>query len=211
MDSSREGSRDTGWVIQVGGNTLSSMMILKVFVSALWKNWSSQRCIVTESLFCTKGPTHRLEITPSFPEPELEHPQSALRLADLTSEEEEGLHGRISQYERKIDSLLTEVSSLKNEVSLSFLIRSLFIISVRCKVLHTCQNSEMANDWCNAKKRLIHTDDPKLIQRVQRDRTQKDHVTLFNRHLEEVTDIADEFEQESNSEFGGSYCKRTMF
>ncbi|XP_042251833.1 outer dense fiber protein 2 [Thunnus maccoyii] len=65
-----------------------------------------------------EGPTHRLEITPSFPEPELEHPQSALRLADLTSEEEEGLHGRISQYERKIDSLLTEVSSLKNEVEL---------------------------------------------------------------------------------------------
>lgn len=44
--------------------------------------------------------------------------QSALRLADLTSEDEERLHGRISQYERTIDSLMTEVSSLKNEVSL---------------------------------------------------------------------------------------------
>lgn len=39
-----------------------------------------------------------------------------LRLADLT-EEEERLHGRINQYERKVDSLLSEVSSLKNEVS----------------------------------------------------------------------------------------------
>lgn len=58
---------------------------------------------------------HRLEITPPLPEPKPEHSHSALRLADLTSEE--GLHGRISQYERKIDSLLTEVSSLKNEVS----------------------------------------------------------------------------------------------
>ncbi|XP_068561838.1 outer dense fiber protein 2 isoform X2 [Cebidichthys violaceus] len=65
-----------------------------------------------------EGPTHCLEITQPLPEPGPEHSQSALRLADLTSEEEEGLHGRISQYERKIDSLLTEVSSLKNEVEL---------------------------------------------------------------------------------------------
>ncbi|XP_041666127.1 outer dense fiber protein 2 isoform X2 [Cheilinus undulatus] len=65
-----------------------------------------------------EGPTHRLEITPPKPEPEPEDSQSALRLADLTSEEEEGLHGRISQYEKKIDSLMTEVSSLKNEVEL---------------------------------------------------------------------------------------------
>ncbi|XP_056260329.1 outer dense fiber protein 2 isoform X3 [Seriola aureovittata] len=65
-----------------------------------------------------EGPMHRLEITPPLPEPEPEHSHSALLLADLTSEEEEGLHGRINQYERKIDSLLTEVSSLKNEVEL---------------------------------------------------------------------------------------------
>ncbi|XP_041815714.1 outer dense fiber protein 2 isoform X1 [Chelmon rostratus] len=71
-----------------------------------------------EASYKWEGPTHRLEITPPLPEPEPEHSQSALRLADLTSEEEEGLHGQISQYERKIDSLLTEVSSLKNEVEL---------------------------------------------------------------------------------------------
>lgn len=72
---------------------------------------------VLKSVILTKGPTHRLEITPPLPEPEPEHSPSALRLADLTSEEEEGLHGRISQYEKTIDSLLTEVSTLKNEVS----------------------------------------------------------------------------------------------
>uniref|UniRef100_A0A672YEQ8 Outer dense fiber protein 2 n=1 Tax=Sphaeramia orbicularis TaxID=375764 RepID=A0A672YEQ8_9TELE len=73
---------------------------------------------IRDCAFKWEGPTHRLEITPQppEPEPEPEHSQSVLRLADLTSEEEEGLHGRISQYERKIDSLLTEVSSLKNEV-----------------------------------------------------------------------------------------------
>ncbi|XP_028273483.1 outer dense fiber protein 2 isoform X2 [Parambassis ranga] len=73
---------------------------------------------IRDASYKWEGPTHRLEITPplSKQEPEPEH--SALRLSDLTSEEEEGIHGRISQYERKIDSLLTEVSSLKNEVEL---------------------------------------------------------------------------------------------
>ncbi|XP_078127043.1 outer dense fiber protein 2 isoform X2 [Sander vitreus] len=75
---------------------------------------------IRDALYTWEGPKHRLEITPPVPDPEPEHSQSALRLADLTSEEEEeeGLHGRISQYERKIDCLLTEVSSLKNEVKL---------------------------------------------------------------------------------------------
>ncbi|XP_071207311.1 outer dense fiber protein 2-like isoform X1 [Salvelinus alpinus] len=53
-----------------------------------------------------EGPTHRLEIT-TLPQPEISH--SPLRFADLSSEEEEVLHGRINQYERKIDSLMTEV------------------------------------------------------------------------------------------------------
>ncbi|XP_070991346.1 outer dense fiber protein 2-like isoform X3 [Oncorhynchus clarkii lewisi] len=59
-----------------------------------------------------EGPTHRLEITP-LPEPETSH--SPLRLADLSSEEEEVLHGRINQYERKIDSLMTEVELRRKE------------------------------------------------------------------------------------------------
>ncbi|KAM3599692.1 uncharacterized protein V6R79_009938 [Siganus canaliculatus] len=73
---------------------------------------------IPDASYKWEGPTHRLEITPPLPAPEPERSQSELRLADLTSEEEEGLHGRISQYERKIDSLMTEVSSLKNEVEL---------------------------------------------------------------------------------------------
>ncbi|XP_076614989.1 outer dense fiber protein 2 [Chaetodon auriga] len=73
---------------------------------------------IRDASYKWEGPTHRLEITPPLPEPEPEYSQSVLRLADLTSEEEEGLHGQIRQYERKIDSLLTEVSSLKNEVEL---------------------------------------------------------------------------------------------
>ncbi|TMS08010.1 outer dense fiber protein 2 isoform X1 [Larimichthys crocea] len=73
---------------------------------------------IRDTSFKWEGPMHSLEITPPLPEPDPEHFQSALQLADLASEEEEALHGRISQYEKKIDSLLTEVSSLKNEVEL---------------------------------------------------------------------------------------------
>ncbi|KAF6721696.1 Outer dense fiber protein 2 [Oryzias melastigma] len=65
-----------------------------------------------------EGPTHCLEITPPVAEIEPEPGQPVLRVADLTSEKEEDLKGRISQYERRIDSLLTEISSLKNEVEL---------------------------------------------------------------------------------------------
>ncbi|XP_063333945.1 outer dense fiber protein 2 isoform X5 [Pelmatolapia mariae] len=69
---------------------------------------------IRDATYKWEGPTHNLEITPPKPEPESS--QSALQLADLASEEEEGLHGQISQYTRKIDNLLTEVSSLKNEL-----------------------------------------------------------------------------------------------
>ncbi|KAJ8263316.1 hypothetical protein COCON_G00157730 [Conger conger] len=68
-----------------------------------------------DALYKWEGPTHRLEMRPA-PEPDLS--QSGLRLADLSSDEEEALQGRIHQYERKIDSLMTEVGSLKNEVEL---------------------------------------------------------------------------------------------
>uniref|UniRef100_A0A3B5KJE4 Outer dense fiber protein 2 n=1 Tax=Xiphophorus couchianus TaxID=32473 RepID=A0A3B5KJE4_9TELE len=57
-----------------------------------------------------EGPTHCLEIKPPEPEPELE-----LRLSDLASEEEQHLRSRISQYEKKIESLMSEVSSLRTE------------------------------------------------------------------------------------------------
>ncbi|XP_010903224.2 outer dense fiber protein 2 isoform X3 [Esox lucius] len=70
---------------------------------------------IRDASYKWEGPTHRLEITPLT---ELETSHSPLRLADLSYEEEEVLHGRISQYERKIDSLMTEVSSLKSEVEL---------------------------------------------------------------------------------------------
>ncbi|XP_041753529.1 outer dense fiber protein 2 isoform X4 [Coregonus clupeaformis] len=67
---------------------------------------------IRDAYYKWEGPTHRLEITP-LPQPETSH--SPLRFADLSSEEEEVLHGRINQYERKIDSLMTEVELRRKE------------------------------------------------------------------------------------------------
>ncbi|KAF5903697.1 outer dense fiber protein 2 isoform X1, partial [Clarias magur] len=68
-----------------------------------------------ETSYKWEGPSHCLEINP-LPEPDPS--RSALRLEDLSTDEEEARHGRINQYEKKIDSLMTEVSTLKNEVEL---------------------------------------------------------------------------------------------
>ncbi|XP_037609272.1 outer dense fiber protein 2 [Sebastes umbrosus] len=128
-----------------------------------------------------EGPTHCLEITPPLPEPEPEHSQSVLRVDDLSSEEEEGLHGRISQYERKIECLLTEVSSLKNEVELrkkeQLLERQTEQLSVSQRVIVE-QEEELAEvakeleetEWENTRlrksmeKMLVETDNKSMQQ-----------------------------------------------
>ena len=53
-----------------------------------------------------QGPTHRLEI----------HPAKDLLITDLSTDEEERVHGKMKNYEKKIDHLMSEVGSLKNEV-----------------------------------------------------------------------------------------------
>nr|XP_029503820.1 outer dense fiber protein 2-like isoform X1 [Oncorhynchus nerka] len=67
---------------------------------------------IRDASYKWEGHTHRLEITP-LPQSEISH--SLLRFADFSSEEEDVLHGRINQYERKIDSLMTEVELRRKE------------------------------------------------------------------------------------------------
>ncbi|XP_010155651.1 PREDICTED: outer dense fiber protein 2 isoform X3 [Eurypyga helias] len=62
----------------------------------------------------TKGPTHRLEITPSDSEKML----SVLRLSDLSTDEEDTVYCKMNQYEKKIDSLMKAVGTLRNEAKL---------------------------------------------------------------------------------------------
>ncbi|XP_069774964.1 outer dense fiber protein 2-like isoform X6 [Narcine bancroftii] len=61
-----------------------------------------------------EGPTHRLDITPVG----TEKFHSTLHLSDLSTDDEEVLHGKMNQYEKKINCLMKEVGSLKSEVEL---------------------------------------------------------------------------------------------
>ncbi|XP_010155650.1 PREDICTED: outer dense fiber protein 2 isoform X2 [Eurypyga helias] len=61
-----------------------------------------------------EGPTHRLEITPSDSEKML----SVLRLSDLSTDEEDTVYCKMNQYEKKIDSLMKAVGTLRNEAKL---------------------------------------------------------------------------------------------
>ncbi|XP_069119447.1 outer dense fiber protein 2-like isoform X4 [Argopecten irradians] len=56
-----------------------------------------------------QGPTHRLEIS---------NPRESLRMSDLDTDEEEQVHGQMRNYEKKIEGLMSEVGTLKNEAEL---------------------------------------------------------------------------------------------
>ncbi|XP_051893106.1 outer dense fiber protein 2 isoform X2 [Pristis pectinata] len=61
-----------------------------------------------------EGPTHRLDITPV----NTEKLHSTLHLSDLSTDDEEAIHGKMNQYEKKINCLMKQVGSLKSEVEL---------------------------------------------------------------------------------------------
>ncbi|KAM8934762.1 outer dense fiber protein 2 isoform 2-T2 [Pelodytes ibericus] len=69
---------------------------------------------VRDSGFKWEGLTHRLDITP----PDMEKSFSALQLSDLSTEQEESIRDKITSCDRKINSLMSEVGTLKNEVEL---------------------------------------------------------------------------------------------
>ncbi|XP_052789750.1 outer dense fiber protein 2-like isoform X2 [Mya arenaria] len=61
-----------------------------------------------------QGPTHRLEI---------HTPRDTLRMEDLSTDEEDRVHNEMRQYENKIENLMSEVGTLKNEVELQKTLR----------------------------------------------------------------------------------------
>ncbi|CAH1785379.1 unnamed protein product [Owenia fusiformis] len=68
-----------------------------------------------------QGPSHRLEI--SGPQDDMIH--STLRRSELSTDEEDRVQGHMRGYEKKIDSLMTEVGTLKNEVDLQRTLRDI--------------------------------------------------------------------------------------
>ena len=57
--------------------------------------------------FASQGPTHRLEINT---------PRDDLRMEDLSTDDEDRVHGQMKNYEKKIENLMSEMGSLKTEV-----------------------------------------------------------------------------------------------
>uniref|UniRef100_UPI00398E3E25 outer dense fiber protein 2 isoform X1 n=2 Tax=Pristiophorus japonicus TaxID=55135 RepID=UPI00398E3E25 len=91
-----------------------------------------------------EGPTHRLDITPI----DTEKFHSTLHLSDLSTDDEEAVHGKMNQYEKKIDCLMNQVGSLKNEVELR-------------KKNHLLEQRE---EELNVSKRLIEEKDEELAE-----------------------------------------------
>uniref|UniRef100_A0A673HXK7 Outer dense fiber protein 2 n=1 Tax=Sinocyclocheilus rhinocerous TaxID=307959 RepID=A0A673HXK7_9TELE len=142
----------------------------------------STKCSPTKT-----GPSHRLEITPPQ---EPERSQSPLRIEDLSTDEEEALHGRISQYERKIDSLMTEVSSLKNERQSERLSASQRVIAEQeeelAEVARELEATEQENSHLReSMEKLLEGND---FGRLERDSLQPDKDVLLRKLLEAEMD-----------------------
>nr|Q5ZKK5.1 RecName: Full=Outer dense fiber protein 2; AltName: Full=Cenexin; AltName: Full=Outer dense fiber of sperm tails protein 2 [Gallus gallus]CAG31738.1 hypothetical protein RCJMB04_10e12 [Gallus gallus] len=94
------------------GNTVNVRRAVQVKTKAPWM--PPGKTSVLDSTYKWEGPTHLLEITP----PESEKMMSVLRLSDLSTDEEDAVCCKMNEYERKIDSLMNVVGTLKNEAKL---------------------------------------------------------------------------------------------
>ncbi|XP_025966578.2 outer dense fiber protein 2 isoform X1 [Dromaius novaehollandiae] len=94
------------------GDAVSMRRNVRVKTKAPWV--PPGKTSVRESICKWEGPTHRLEITPSDSEKLL----SVLRLSDLSTDEEDAVCCKMNEYEKKIDSLMNVVGTLKNEAKM---------------------------------------------------------------------------------------------
>uniref|UniRef100_A0A803XN98 Outer dense fiber protein 2 n=1 Tax=Meleagris gallopavo TaxID=9103 RepID=A0A803XN98_MELGA len=94
------------------GNAVNVRRAVQVKTKAPWM--PPGKTSVLDSTYKWEGPTHRLEITP----PDSEKMMSVLRLSDLSTDEEDAVYCKMNEYERKIDSLMNVVGTLKNEAKL---------------------------------------------------------------------------------------------
>ncbi|XP_066466965.1 outer dense fiber protein 2 [Tiliqua scincoides] len=92
------------------GDTVNVRRSVRVKAKVPWMPPGKTSC--RDSTYKWEGPTHRLEITP----PDSDKLLSVLRLSDLSTDEEDAIHCKMNKYEKKIDSLLNVVGTLKNEV-----------------------------------------------------------------------------------------------
>nr|XP_046223982.1 outer dense fiber protein 2-like [Oncorhynchus gorbuscha] len=121
--------------------------------------------------------SYKWEIT-ALPQSEISH--SLLRFADLSSEEEEVLHGRINQYERKIDSLMTEVELRKKE---QLLVRQSEKLSASQQVIEE-QEEELA-EVCNELE-VTERENSRLRHSMEKMLDESDCTSRLERSMESM-------------------------
>ncbi|XP_038637482.1 outer dense fiber protein 2 isoform X4 [Scyliorhinus canicula] len=127
---------------------------------------------VTNVGYKWEGPTHRLDITPVDT---AEKFHSTLHLSDLSTDEEEAVHGKMNEYEKKIDCLMNQVGSLKNEIELR-------------KKNHLLEQRE---EELNVSKRLIEEKEEELAE-VTKELVLREHKNeLLQRDIEMMKEEPD--------------------
>uniref|UniRef100_A0A670Z6K5 Outer dense fiber protein 2 n=1 Tax=Pseudonaja textilis TaxID=8673 RepID=A0A670Z6K5_PSETE len=120
-----------------------------------------------------QGPTHRLEITP----PDSDKLLSVLRLSDLSTDEEDAIHCKMNKYEKKIDSLLNVVGTLKNEVKMPK------AVGTGCVAKRLLE--EQKDELDEVTQELVETEHENTVLRrnIERMKEEKDLSILQKRHL----------------------------
>ncbi|KFQ17300.1 Outer dense fiber protein 2, partial [Merops nubicus] len=97
---------------KVKGDTTTVGRAVQVKAKAPWM--PPGKACIRRSTSKWEGPNSHLEMTP----PDTEKMLSVLRLSDLSTDEEDAVCCKMNEYEKKIDSLMSTVGTLKNEAKL---------------------------------------------------------------------------------------------
>uniref|UniRef100_A0A6J0TPJ0 Outer dense fiber protein 2 n=1 Tax=Pogona vitticeps TaxID=103695 RepID=A0A6J0TPJ0_9SAUR len=153
------------------GDTVNVRRSVRVKTRVPWMPPGKTSC--RESSYKWEGPTHRLEITP----PDSEKLLSVLRLSDLSTDEEDAIHCKMNKYEKKIDSLLNVVGTLKNEVKMPKREDS------RCVAKRLLE--ERKEELDEVTQELVETEHENTVLRrnIERMKEEKDLSILQKRHL----------------------------
>ncbi|KAE8583032.1 hypothetical protein XENTR_v10020413 [Xenopus tropicalis] len=144
-----------------------------------------------------EGLTHRLEITP----PDTEKMFSALRLSDLSTDEEEMKLSKMNSYEEKIATLMSEMGTLKHELELQkrekYLGRCEEQLAASKRLLEAQQEelaevsqelAETENENVRLKRNLDRIQEEKGLSIIQKQQLQEEKSHLLAKLLEAETD-----------------------
>uniref|UniRef100_A0A674KBX8 Outer dense fiber protein 2 n=1 Tax=Terrapene triunguis TaxID=2587831 RepID=A0A674KBX8_9SAUR len=154
------------------GDTVNVRRSVRVKTKVPWM--PPGKTSIRESAYKWEGPTHRLEITP----PDSEKLLSVLRLSDLSTDEEDAIHSKMNKYEKKIDSLMNVVGTLKNEAK----------IQKREEQQQIAKRllEEQKDELDEVTQELVETEHENTLLRrnIERIKEEKDLTLMQKRHLQ---------------------------